>query len=116
MKRHIIYNDHLSKDRDAWFNGIEKGIQHLHYLGLVHNDINPANIMLDETGTPIIIDFDSCRLIGQDLEGVGRTYEWFDESVRISSQSNDLYDLDEMRAWLTGGPMEDFKFREWWVC
>ena len=42
-------------------------IKHLHSLGLVHNDINPANIMLDQEGTLILIDFDSCRNIGESL-------------------------------------------------
>jgi serine/threonine protein kinase len=32
-----------------------EGIKHLHSLGLVHNDINPSNIMLDEHGIPVII-------------------------------------------------------------
>ncbi|KAF7867311.1 hypothetical protein EAF04_005394 [Stromatinia cepivora] len=112
MKRHVIYNDHLLKDRDAWLNGIEKGIRHLHSLGLVHNDINPANIMLDDTGTSIIIDYDSCKSIGQNLEGVGRTYEWYDESVQDSLPSNDLDALDEMRVWLSGALTKNFKFGE----
>jgi serine/threonine protein kinase len=45
--------------------GVLDGIQHLHSLGLVHNDITPANIMFDKDGTLIFIDFDSCRYIGE---------------------------------------------------
>jgi serine/threonine protein kinase len=70
---------HSSRLDVAWCRnivaGIEKGLEHLHTLGLVHNDLNPANIMLDERETPIIIDFGSCRRIGESLRGVGRTYE-----------------------------------------
>lgn len=36
--------------------GILAAIKHLHSFGLVHNDINPANIMLDDDGTFILID------------------------------------------------------------
>lgn len=39
--------------------GILAAIKHLHSLGTVHNDINPANIMLDEDDTLNLIDFDS---------------------------------------------------------
>lgn len=41
------------------YSGIFEGIKHLHPLGLVHNDINPSNTMLDEHGIPMIIDFGS---------------------------------------------------------
>lgn len=39
--------DNPSLDRDLCLVQIESGIQHLHGLGLVHNDINPFNIMMD---------------------------------------------------------------------
>ncbi|KAK4237875.1 hypothetical protein C8A03DRAFT_44289 [Achaetomium macrosporum] len=35
---------------EAQLDGILGGIRHLHSLGLVHNDITPANIMLEEDG------------------------------------------------------------------
>ncbi|TID24094.1 Mitogen-activated protein kinase 8 [Venturia nashicola] len=63
------------KSRKSDKEGIEKGIRHLHRLNLVHNDLTPSNIMLFDDDTPVIADFDSCRRIGQSLEGVGRTYE-----------------------------------------
>ncbi|CAA7260740.1 unnamed protein product [Cyclocybe aegerita] len=44
--------------------GIQAGLDHLHSLGLAHNDINPHNIMLDDSGNPVIVDFDSCASIG----------------------------------------------------
>jgi serine/threonine protein kinase len=62
---------------------LESAIGHLHSLELIHNDINPSNLMLDGN-EPVIIDFGSCRRKGASLEGVGRTYEWYDEEVQIS--------------------------------
>ena len=47
---------------------VESGIRHLHSLGLIHNDINPSNIMLD--GEIPIIDFGSCQREGESLEGI----------------------------------------------
>jgi hypothetical protein len=49
-----------SLDRVEVCGEIKLGIQHLHWLGLSHNDINPYNIMFKSDGTPVIIDFDSC--------------------------------------------------------
>jgi serine/threonine protein kinase len=91
--------------------GIKNGLNYLHALGLVHNDITPSNIMLDEHDTPIIIDFGSCRAMGESLEDVGRTYEWHDDEVQTTSPSNDLDALAEMEAWMFG-KVDDFKFAE----
>jgi len=49
-----------AKDYSSILAGIESGIRHLHSLGLVHNDINPRNIMMDHDKA-VIIDFGSCR-------------------------------------------------------
>jgi serine/threonine protein kinase len=91
--------------------GIKNGLGHLHALGFVHNDITPSNIMLDERNMPIIIDFGSCRSIGESLQGVGRTYEWYDDQVWTASPSNDIDALAEMRAWMFGQE-DEFKFIE----
>ena len=32
-------------EMEGWLSGIKQGIDHIHSLGLVHNDINPRNIM-----------------------------------------------------------------------
>lgn len=90
--------------------GVESGIRHLHKLGVAHNDINPSNIML-HGGMPVIIDFGSCRKVGESLDGVGRTYEWYDETVLSSLPKNDLDALREIRVWLFGDSTE-FQFQE----
>ena len=82
LKKRALRNMRKAKGEYSHFlTGIENGIQHLHSLGLVHNDINPSNIMIDEDRA-IIIDFGSCRKLGESLENVGRTYEWCDDKVR----------------------------------
>lgn len=64
MKRDFNYCCGALDDSDGCLDGIERGIRHLHLLGLVHNDINPAKIMFEGDGAPIIIDFGSCRATG----------------------------------------------------
>lgn len=88
----------------AYLEDILTGIQHLHKLGLVHNDINPANIMLDEDGTVILIDFDSCRRVGEPLgeTHTKRTHQWHDPRVDIALENNDLDAWEELKTWFTG--------------
>lgn len=43
---------------------IAKGLQALHRAEIVHQDLRPANIMIDGTGTIRIIDFGSARVAG----------------------------------------------------
>lgn len=64
-------------DRNVILSGIAKGLQSLHgALGLVHNDINPENIMLDDKGHPEIIDFDSCRRLGKTYKRSKKNFGW----------------------------------------
>ncbi|KAL4878886.1 kinase-like domain-containing protein [Aspergillus karnatakaensis] len=90
--------------------GILSAIKHFHSLGLVHNDINPANIMLDQDGTLILIDFDSCRYIGESLRSTEtkRTHQWHDASVDISMEKNDLDAFEDLQEWLVGSGNERF--------
>ncbi|OIW28383.1 hypothetical protein CONLIGDRAFT_374720 [Coniochaeta ligniaria NRRL 30616] len=109
----------VSKDRAAarkmavrYLSGIEEGIRHLHALGLVHNDLNPANVMITEEDTPVIVDFDSSSAPGTALDTAKRTHGWFDPDVRVSQESNDLNALAEMRVWLSGASPEEYQFKE----
>lgn len=43
---------------------IAKGLQAIHRLEMIHQDIRPENIMLDHLGTVKIIDFGACRVAG----------------------------------------------------
>jgi serine/threonine protein kinase len=43
---------------------IARGLQAFHRMEMLHQDIRPANIMIDKTGTVKIIDFGSTRVTG----------------------------------------------------
>ncbi|KAI1158894.1 kinase-like domain-containing protein [Nemania serpens] len=96
----MLVND-ISFDKSRCMNGIEAGVRHMHGLGLVHNDLNPDNIMMDGD-SPVIIDFDSCKPEGQKLGIKGGTYGYsLDEEY--SKRSNDLYSLSKVRESVMGG-------------
>lgn len=46
---------------------VAAALRHLHQMGYCHNDISPSDIMFHEDGRVVIIDFDSCRPIGETL-------------------------------------------------
>ncbi|KZF26417.1 kinase-like protein [Xylona heveae TC161] len=95
----------------AWLAGILAGIHHLHSLGIVHNDITPSNIMFDEDGTAVLIDFEGCRKIGESLEIVRRTYGWHDPEVKTALEKNDLDAFADLQTLLIGTSVDDFVFK-----
>ena len=72
---------------------IKRGIQHLHRLGITHNDINPYNIMFKPDGTAVLIDFDSCAHVGEKLlKGGG----WEDQIYKYANPVNDYTALKKI--------------------
>ena len=105
VKYDMTLGDRL-KDRNRPFpqdilKGIKSGIQHLHGLGIIHNDINPANIMFKaDDDTPVIIDFDSCGREGDKLVKAGTT-GWSDDSFDFATTKNDYYGLKKIEEALS---------------
>ncbi|KFY36088.1 hypothetical protein V494_05328 [Pseudogymnoascus sp. VKM F-4513 (FW-928)] len=88
-------------DAEVCLRGIQSGIEHLHKLGLVHCDINPANILMSGDGdVPIIIDFDSCRHEGEPLGLKAGTRGWTREDFKVATPEIDLYGLSMIREFL----------------
>lgn len=78
---------------------------HLHSIGLAHNDINPANVLVSKEGMPVLADFGSCRGIGEGLGGSRGTMEWVDEEegdAYGTSVSLDLFGIGRVGDWLDG--------------
>lgn len=74
MKRKFSTTRQGVSNYSQQLDSIKDSIKHLHSLNLIHNDLNPSNIIIDRS-TWIIIDFRSCRYKGESLDSVGRTYE-----------------------------------------
>ncbi|KAH8683770.1 kinase-like domain-containing protein [Ilyonectria robusta] len=77
---------------------IESAIKHLHKLGLAHNDLNPNNIMLDNSDVPYLIDLGSCRPFGKGLVTAG-TVGWVDGDFTVSAIEHDEVGLRKLKAW-----------------
>jgi serine/threonine protein kinase len=82
-----------SFDHDQCVREIADGIRHLHLLGIIHNDINPFNIMLDDQNTVRIIDLDSAKWEKQELCCKKGTEGWTQEGMTYAERENDYYGL-----------------------
>ncbi|MBS0569757.1 MAG: protein kinase [Proteobacteria bacterium] len=46
---------------------VAEAVDYAHRLGVLHLDLKPANVLLDETGAPHVADFGLARRLGNDL-------------------------------------------------
>ncbi len=52
---------------------IAEAVHHAHERGLIHRDLKPGNIVVDETGQPKILDFGVARVTDSDIEATRQT-------------------------------------------
>ena len=52
---------------------ISEAVHHAHERGLIHRDLKPGNIVVDETGQPKILDFGVARVTDSDVEATRQT-------------------------------------------
>ncbi|KAK3987158.1 kinase-like domain-containing protein [Cladorrhinum sp. PSN332] len=91
-------------DKQTFMDKLESAILHLHSLGFAHNDLNPANVLVEEeTKQPVLIDFGSARPVGEALGTSRGTSGWIEGKIQdytTSRKENDLFALRKMRAWI----------------
>ncbi len=85
-------------DQVRFLEALQAAVDHLHSLGLAHNDINPDNIMIKDS-VPVLIDFGSCQPFGKGLQSLG-TPGWYAELFYTSEKIHDVYALGKLRNWL----------------
>jgi WD40 repeat protein len=55
------------------FARLADAVQHAHQRGLIHRDLKPGNILVDESGQPKILDFGVARATDIDMQATGNT-------------------------------------------
>ncbi|KAH7886444.1 hypothetical protein F5I97DRAFT_1967788 [Phlebopus sp. FC_14] len=68
------------KDRVSMIiKGVRAGLDHLHGLGYVHNDVTPESIMIEDDDNPVLTDFSACgrlrELVDDPVETPGYVVE-----------------------------------------
>ncbi|KAF3768319.1 hypothetical protein M406DRAFT_251174 [Cryphonectria parasitica EP155] len=88
---------------EDFMDGIEEAVAHMHSLGLAHNDISPSNIMFDDMGRAVLIDFDACAPLESCLTKGGLVGGWKGPVVgqglqfEVSSAECDKLAIKEIR-------------------
>jgi serine/threonine-protein kinase len=60
----LIHNQPMAVDHALdLFAPIARGLEHAHQRGVIHRDLKPGNILLDESGNPYLSDFGLAKLI-----------------------------------------------------
>jgi hypothetical protein len=79
-------------------------------LALILTTFNPGNILVNEAGMPVLIDFGSSHLIGKKLTTSRGTKGWIDEDIKdytTSKKRHDISALCKIRAWLDEPTIKD---------
>ncbi|CAG1989672.1 unnamed protein product [Fusarium graminearum] len=96
----ITLHDHVREgkpiDAERFLRGVEAGLRHLHSLGYCHNEIDDSNVMLDDDGDAVIIDFKACIPHGEKLFKCGAHPGYSLAGMEFSDPKNDDYSLNRM--------------------
>jgi serine/threonine protein kinase len=72
----LVYAAQHSLDTPARLELMAKicdAVNHAHQRGILHRDLKPGNILVDETGQPKILDFGVARMIDSDSQATRQT-------------------------------------------
>ncbi|HYQ04598.1 MAG TPA: serine/threonine protein kinase [Polyangiaceae bacterium] len=107
-----------------WMQQVATAVHHAHAREVLHHDLKPANILLDESGVSRVSDFGSAKRLSKDgecLESGGRLIGYYMAPEQASGEARDLtrradiYSLGAiLYEMLTGQvPYEQLSFADW---
>ncbi|KAF2111941.1 hypothetical protein BDV96DRAFT_462894, partial [Lophiotrema nucula] len=103
MDLHTFVNQGFVFDAKDVLQQIEAGIKHLHSMRFTHQDVKPANCLVDPTfpvkPRVVLGDFDSVHQIGEMLHTKWGTAGW-NTSAEYADRNNDFYGLRLIEIWL----------------
>lgn len=90
-------------DKGSFMEALESAMHHLHAIGWTHNDLRPQNILVSQTGMPVLIDLGAFHKIGDKLTTSRGTSGWIDGAMddhNTSEAQHDKSALHKIRKWL----------------
>ena len=90
------------------FRDVAVGLIHSHSKGVLHCDLKPANILLDQDGKPRLADFGQSRLSHEQMPALGTLFYMAPEQADLEATPDARWDVYAVGAllycMLTGGP------------
>ncbi len=90
------------------FRELATGMMHMHNKGILHCDLKPGNVMLDQEGKPRIADFGQSRLSTGDSPSLGTLFYMAPEQADLKAIPDARWDVYALGAiffsMLTGKP------------
>src|SRR4029077_892458 len=84
------------------------GLAHAHNKGILHCDLKPANILLDQDGKPRLADFGQARLTAEHSPALGTLFYMAPEQADLTAVPDARWDVYALGAllysMLTGHP------------
>jgi hypothetical protein len=92
----------------ALFREIAQGLVHLHGKGVLHCDLKPANVLLDQDDRPRLADFGTARLTHEQMPALGTLCYMAPEQADLKAAPDARWDVYALGAllycMLTGKP------------
>ncbi|MCG8584509.1 MAG: protein kinase, partial [Pirellulales bacterium] len=112
---HGSLDDHLRRhgpmpiaEAEAVFRDVATGLMHAHGKGVLHCDLKPANVMLDEDHKPRIADFGQARLSHEQQASLGTMFYMAPEQADLNAVPDARWGVYALGAllytMLTGSP------------
>lgn len=90
------------------FRDVATGLVHAHGKGVLHCDLKPANVLLDQDGKPRLADFGQSRLSHEQTPALGTMFYMAPEQADLNAMPDARWDVYALGAllycMLTGGP------------
>ena len=90
------------------FREVAVGLLHAHAKGVLHCDLKPANVLVDQDGWPRLADFGQSRLSHEQTPALGTLFYMAPEQADLQAVPDVRWDVYALGAllycMLTGGP------------
>jgi len=80
--------------------GIARGLVHAHGSGILHCDLKPANVLLDQDGEPRLCDFGQSRLAEERIPSLGTLFYMAPEQADLTAVPDARWDVYALGALL----------------